>query len=66
MSILDDSSNMLVCRNIPQRDRRVVRGGEECSIACQGDACGIVATVNVPFREYGSGGHVDTKDVAAV
>ena len=66
MSALDDSPNLLVYRSIPQRDRFVCGGCDECAVACQGDAYGIVGAVNAPFRQRGLGGHIDTVNIAVV
>lgn len=62
--MLDDRSDLLVRRSVPERDRRVYRSCDESGIACQGDARRMAIAVNRPSGERPAGGYVETVDVA--
>ena len=65
MSELDDRPDSIVRRGAPERDRRTSGGCNERAVVRQGDALGILAAVNGPFRECGPSGRVETVHITA-
>ena len=63
MVSLNNRTNLLVCNDVPERERRAAKRYDERTIALQGDVrCGVIIAANDPFRKRPPREHVEMAD----